>query len=148
MLNTLYYVLKINTFFHNFFFFTSGDMIETDVYQYVKLHLEDLINIIDVDVLKILNFVPLPEDQPLPVALVLKASDHLTKALFSALLMLETEAEDPDSTCYDDLAQIIDHLHILSNSAAGLPMVMRSLLIGAMTPAISGNVIFLLICAF
>ena len=24
----------------------SGDMIETDVYQYVKLHLEDLINII------------------------------------------------------------------------------------------------------
>ena len=118
------------------------------MYQYVKLHLEDLINIIDVDVLKILNFVPLPEDQPLPVALVLKASDHLTKALFSALLMLETEAEDPDSTCYDDLAQIIDHLHILSNSAAGLPMVMRSLLIGAMTPAISGNVIFLLICAF
>ena len=91
------------------------------------------------DVLKILNFVPLPEDQPLPVALVLKASDHLTKALFSALLMLETE--DPDNTCYDDLAQIIDHLHILSNSAAGLPMVMRSLLIGAMTPAISGNAI-------
>ena len=116
-------------------------MIETDVYQYVKLHLEDLINIIDVDVLKILNFVPLPEDQPLPVALVLKASDHLTKALFSALLLLETE--DPDNTCYDDLAQIIDHLHILSNSAAGLPMVMRSLLIGAMTPAISGNVIFI-----
>ena len=113
-------------------------MIETDVYQYVKLHLEDLINIIDVDVLKILNFVPLPEDQPLPVALLLKASDHLTKALFSALLMLETEEEDPDSTCYDDLAQIIDHLHILSNSSAGLPMVMRSLLIGAMTPAISG----------
>ena len=119
-------------------------MIETDVYQYVKLHLEDLINIIDVDVLKILNFVPLPEDQPLPVALVLKASDHLTKALFSALLMLETEEEDPDSTCYDDLAQIIDHLHILSNSAAGLPMVMRSLLIGAMTPAISGNAISVL----
>ena len=62
------------------------------------------------------------------MALVLKASDHLTKALFSALQYNNTE----------DLAQIIDHLHILSNSTTGLPMVMRSLLIGAMTPAISG----------
>ena len=107
-------------------------MIETDVYQYVKLHLEDLINIIDVDVLKILNFVPLPEDQPLPVALVLKASDHLTKALFIALQENNTVTQ----------VEIIDHLHILSNSTTGLPMVMRSLLIGMVSYKMSLTTIF------
>ena len=107
-------------------------MIETDVYQYVKLHLEDLINIIDVDVLKILNFVPLPEDQPLPVALVLKASDHLTKALFIALQENNTVTQ----------VEIIDHLHILSNSTTGLPMVMRSLLIGMVSYKMSFTTIF------
>ena len=110
-----------------FEFYSREDMIETDVYQYVKLHLEDLINIIDVDVLKILNFVPLPEDQPLPVALVLKASDHLTKALFIALQENNTVTQ----------VEIIDHLHILSNSTTGLPMVMRSLLIGMVSNKMS-----------
>ena len=109
-------------------------MIETDVYQYVKLHLEDLINIIDVDVLKILNFVPLPEDQPLPVALVLKASDHLTKALFIALQENNTVTQ----------VEIIDHLHILSNSTTGLPMVMRSLLIGMVSNKMSLTTNFVL----
>ena len=107
---------------------TSGDMIETDMYQYVKLHLEDLTNDVDDDVLKILNFVPLPDDEPLPVALILKASDHLTKGLFNALKEGNNE----------DLAQIMDHLHILSNSPTGFPMVQRSLLVGAMNPDISG----------
>ena len=115
-----------------FEFYSREDMIETDVYQYVKLHLEDLINIIDVDVLKILNFVPLPEDQPLPVALVLKASDHLTKALFIALQENNTVTQ----------VEIIDHLHILSNSTTGLPMVMRSLLIGMVSNKISLITIF------
>ena len=117
-----------------FEFYSREDMIETDVYQYVKLHLEDLINIIDVDVLKILNFVPLPEDQPLPVALVLKASDHLTKALFIALQENNTVTQ----------VEIIDHLHILSNSTTGLPMVMRSLLIGMVSNKMSLTTNFVL----
>ena len=100
-------------------------MIETDVYQYVKLHHQDLIamaaesNLIQ-DVMKILNFVPLPDDQPISVSLQLKACQHLSKALF-IFLSLQNE---------DLMAQIIEHLQILANSVVGVPMVLRCLLTG------------------
>ena len=55
----------------------SGDMIETDLYPYVKLHHEDLIHMASEPelmehVMKILNFVPLPDDEPMSVSLQVK----------------------------------------------------------------------------
>lgn len=93
----------------------SGDMIETDVYQYVKLHHEELVSMtadpsLIADVLKILNFVPLPDDQPLSVSLMHKAANNLAKALFICL------SRGRDEENYQDLAQIIEHLQVCRGS--------------------------------
>ena len=71
-------------------------------------------------VMKILNFVPLPDDEPMAVSLQIKACHHLSKALF---VSLSRENEDL-------LAQIIEHLQVLANSVIGLPMVLRCLMTG------------------
>ena len=60
----------------------SGDMIETDLYGYVKLHHEDLIHMASEPdliehVMKILNFVPLPDDEPMAVSLQLKVCEEI-----------------------------------------------------------------------
>ena len=60
----------------------SGDMIETDLYGYVKLHHEDLIHMASEPdliehVMKILNFVPLPDDEPMAVSLQLKVCEDI-----------------------------------------------------------------------
>lgn len=95
---------------------SGGDMIETDVYQYVKLHHEELISMtsdpsVIKDVLKILNFVPLPDDQPLSVSLMHKAANNLAKALF---ICLSQRSKDPEEN-YQDLAQIIEHLQVITS---------------------------------
>ena len=82
-------------------------MIETDIYNYTKEHHEDLIRnasepeLVE-DVMKILNFVPLPDDEPIPVTLQFKACQHLSKALFIALSRGNEEL----------LSQIVEHLQV------------------------------------
>ena len=71
-------------------------------------------------VVKILNFVPLPDDEPIPVTLQFKACQNLSKALFIALSRQNEEL----------LAQIVEHLGVLANSVIGVPMVFRCLLTG------------------
>jgi hypothetical protein len=72
----------------------NSDMIETDVYHYVKVHQEDLIAMTSTDIaliphiLKILNFVPLPEEQP-AVSLLHTASNNLARALFVTIGMFQ-----------------------------------------------------------
>ena len=79
--------------------------------------------------MKILNFVPLPDDEPMAVSLQIKACHHLSKALF---VSLSRENEDL-------LAQIIEHLQVLANSVIGLPMVLRCLMTGKFAFQIRGH---------
>ena len=111
----------------------SGDMIETDVFPIVKDYHQELINLCSQPllipaVLKILNFVPLPEEQIIPANLLLKSCNNLVQALFITL------CQDKDE---QHLAQIVENLQVLANSTIGLPMVLRSLLTGAMSSSIN-----------
>ena len=111
----------------------SGDMIETDVFPIVKLHHQELINLCSQPalipaVLKILNFVPLPEEQIIPANLLLKSCNNLVQAFFTTLCLDKDEQH---------LAQIVENLQVIANSPIGLPMVLRSLMTGAMSTKIN-----------
>ena len=113
-------------------------IIETDIMPIVKLHHTEVVDLLNVpellpQILKILNFVPLANDElvleeEMTTALLLKSVNNLSKALFLTLKKEQNEEE---------LALIIEHLQILANSVTGLPMVLRCLLSGAMSPSIS-----------